>query len=437
MSVQEAFGAELGGALSVRVCGARVLCFDAALWAQIAELPKQLHPGSAQLDMAVAAVLDNFVVCILEFAAQAVPLDSPALTAQAIEAYFTRPDSQCPSDPSDPSDPALCRLHELGGLLCLDVLLNNVDRVPCGMWENQGNPGNLMLGPSSLVGIDNSCSPLPVGSAAASAYLARARALAADVSARGGAAACFSEAAAMLHAVSGWSMQGVHKAALCVGFARVLERATQLGHHGGVRACKEKVRAQVKYDWQHVWRDAVALIDPDFVAAVASALAPVLNAGLPRLQPAGSGTGIGGSPAPAREPERKSGPAEAAAAAVGGFQDAETQEGGPLLVAAVYSFLLFSPTPARAVCCAAVVVRHGGARAHASGEGARVGCGAGVAAPARCAGWAECAQAATPPIRSSCSRRRACSTACWPGCATFCCTTRVWACPPRCRARAV
>lgn len=36
------------------------------------------------------------------------------------------------------------RLRELGRILALDVLCNNGDRFPL-IWDNRGNPGNLML----------------------------------------------------------------------------------------------------------------------------------------------------------------------------------------------------------------------------------------------------------------------------------------------------
>lgn len=35
-------------------------------------------------------------------------------------------------------------LRKIGAILALDVLVNNVDRLPL-IWDHQGNPGNLMF----------------------------------------------------------------------------------------------------------------------------------------------------------------------------------------------------------------------------------------------------------------------------------------------------
>ena len=45
------------------------------------------------------------------------------------------------------------RLRELARLCLLDVVINNLDRLPV-LWDNAGNLNNLMLGPDGLVGID-------------------------------------------------------------------------------------------------------------------------------------------------------------------------------------------------------------------------------------------------------------------------------------------
>lgn len=52
------------------------------------------------------------------------------------------------------SDPEMMR--ELGRLCALDVLVNNLDRIPLPVWQNEGNLGNVMVvnGGKSIVGID-------------------------------------------------------------------------------------------------------------------------------------------------------------------------------------------------------------------------------------------------------------------------------------------
>eukprot|EP00039_Didymoeca_costata_P019312 m.337022 g.337022 ORF g.337022 m.337022 type:complete len:402 (+) comp18025_c0_seq1:122-1327(+) len=53
------------------------------------------------------------------------------------------------------------RLKELGRLLALDVLCNNGDRFPL-IWDNRGNPGNVMLakGPGKIVSVDSQLMPI-------------------------------------------------------------------------------------------------------------------------------------------------------------------------------------------------------------------------------------------------------------------------------------
>lgn len=51
----------------------------------------------------------------------------------------------------DKSAPAV--LEQLGSLIALDCMLNNVDRVPA-IWHNDGNLSNIMITPEGVVGID-------------------------------------------------------------------------------------------------------------------------------------------------------------------------------------------------------------------------------------------------------------------------------------------
>lgn len=49
-------------------------------------------------------------------------------------------------------DPSL--LSSLGRLCALDVLINNMDRIPMPVWSNDGNFGNVMVSSGHIVGID-------------------------------------------------------------------------------------------------------------------------------------------------------------------------------------------------------------------------------------------------------------------------------------------
>lgn len=50
-------------------------------------------------------------------------------------------------------------LHELGSLIVLDCLLNNLDRIPA-IWKNDGNLGNVMIENGHVVGIDQQVQPI-------------------------------------------------------------------------------------------------------------------------------------------------------------------------------------------------------------------------------------------------------------------------------------
>lgn len=61
--------------------------------------------------------------------------------------------------------PTSSMLVDLGRLCALDVLLNNMDRVPLPVWQNEGNLGNVMVADAgrSIVGIDQQINPIGQG----------------------------------------------------------------------------------------------------------------------------------------------------------------------------------------------------------------------------------------------------------------------------------
>lgn len=85
------------------------------------------------------------------------------------------------------------RCREIGRILALDVLCNNGDRFPL-IWENRGNPGNVMLahGCGQAVSIDSQIQPIDGTShpAELEAYLARVRELTVALKAAGDASEC-------------------------------------------------------------------------------------------------------------------------------------------------------------------------------------------------------------------------------------------------------
>ncbi|CAE7266805.1 unnamed protein product [Symbiodinium sp. CCMP2456] len=50
--------------------------------------------------------------------------------------------------------PELKLMHQLGRLCAMDVLINNLDRIPLPVWQNEGNLGNVIVARDTVVGID-------------------------------------------------------------------------------------------------------------------------------------------------------------------------------------------------------------------------------------------------------------------------------------------
>lgn len=73
-------------------------------------------------------------------------------------------------------------LSQIGRLCALDVLLNNFDRFPLPIWQNDGNPGNVMItgDGSEITGIDQQVFIISEGPARDS-YLEKVKTLVADV----------------------------------------------------------------------------------------------------------------------------------------------------------------------------------------------------------------------------------------------------------------
>lgn len=80
-------------------------------------------------------------------------------------------------------------LRGLGRLCALDLLLNNMDRLPLPLWHNAGNLSNVMLRPAGdVVGIDQQVNA-PTDSAGLEQYLGRVRSLVAQLFGAAGAPA--------------------------------------------------------------------------------------------------------------------------------------------------------------------------------------------------------------------------------------------------------
>merc|ERR1719161_998271 len=61
------------------------------------------------------------------------------------------------------SNPNPQLLTGLGQICALDVVLNNMDRMPLPLWQNDGNLSNIMISADTLVGIDQQANAIVEG----------------------------------------------------------------------------------------------------------------------------------------------------------------------------------------------------------------------------------------------------------------------------------
>jgi len=148
-AVAEVLAFEVAALLGVRVAASRPLASDAVRGEQRG--PQTMAPefldlldalGRAPMEDQTSATvavmkhrtsLADFVV-IMEFV--------PGSVLQGTDGMRTLQDKSAPSV-----------LEQLGSLIALDCVLNNVDRVPA-IWHNDGNLSNIMITPEGVVGID-------------------------------------------------------------------------------------------------------------------------------------------------------------------------------------------------------------------------------------------------------------------------------------------
>ena len=80
--------------------------------------------------------------------------------------------------------PAPKVMHQLGRICAMDVLINNLDRIPLPVWQNEGNLGNVIVLRDTVVGIDQQVNLVMPGSGL-DKYLAKVAMLVADSSSEG------------------------------------------------------------------------------------------------------------------------------------------------------------------------------------------------------------------------------------------------------------
>jgi hypothetical protein len=198
------------------------------------------------------------------------------------------------------------RLAALGRLLALDLFLNNGDRVPCPVWDNEGNGGNVAVTRDGvLVAIDTSASGIdgrcgPVSAERLRLYLQRMGTfLAAVFSGHDAAvAAAMQGARGFILRESGGFDIGVKGCAVIAGgvregVARILALPAEDVLALRTRVADAMPVAQASRQDLDCWRDSVRCIDLEFFEQVR---------GVFRSSAAGAGVGQSGEGAPPPPP---------------------------------------------------------------------------------------------------------------------------------------
>merc|ERR1719453_2377157 len=82
------------------------------------------------------------------------------------------------------SNPSHELLTALGELCAFDVVLNNMDRMPLPLWQNEGNLSNIMVSGATIVGIDQQVNAVMEGPGL-DQYLKKLAALIVDINTGG------------------------------------------------------------------------------------------------------------------------------------------------------------------------------------------------------------------------------------------------------------
>mmetsp|Transcript_112529 Transcript_112529/g.223656 ORF Transcript_112529/g.223656 Transcript_112529/m.223656 type:complete len:1232 (-) Transcript_112529:86-3781(-) len=156
-AVYEAIAVEVANLLGVRVANSRVITMANE---EFSEMSSALHNAPVMLEgdrHKIGAVLTSGTrqcVAILEF------VPGTVLQGQAGLEALKRPTAHQ-------------LFEDLGELIALDALLNNMDRVPA-IWQNDGNLANIIVSDNTIVGIDQQVNPIS-DEKGREAYMARVR----------------------------------------------------------------------------------------------------------------------------------------------------------------------------------------------------------------------------------------------------------------------
>lgn len=162
----------------------------------------------------------------------------------------------------------------LGSIALLDLVLNNADRMPCGVWDNAGNFGNVLFRASD--GVAFAIDPTVVSiadAAAAERHFSRVQALL-DELVRHPAGPCPGIGSAMRALADAAGVPAIDReceAQFVAGMRSTLAAAAALAD-AAVHELHSSVSRAVRTDWQNVWRDAMASFTPDFICHTLSCM---------------------------------------------------------------------------------------------------------------------------------------------------------------------
>jgi len=267
---------------SVRVPRSRIIEYTNDEWSLIkTHLPHLTH-GNQGVELALKKSLDRAFFMVMELVVGRSMIDLTHDMACSIFGTSSGEQQQ------QQQQQATATLTSLGHMIAADIALNNWDRLPMPVWDNEGNAQNLMftVPDGHLVAIDQAHTTINSATFGVryERYMTRAKNFAASC-ARLDATDADDEPAwaalrMMLGATVGVVLDRAAINAVKRGFNEALGRLA-LVTLDDLTALKNEVRSTVSVDWADVWRSGVAAIDEGFIlSAIRAMVAGATEAGL-------------------------------------------------------------------------------------------------------------------------------------------------------------
>jgi hypothetical protein len=163
--------------------------------------------------------------------------------------------------------------EDIGKMFVLDVLINNFDRIPGNMWNNDGNIGNLMItNDGRIYGIDQGIVS-PVNSDAVSNYLAKVASNFEEFKSNPSGCKMVEEIWNFTNSKTGecFTDSDAAKKAISKGIQAVLSKLSALNPQDIIEM-KNAIQKGIKVDWENVWVDMCTSVDPQFINQVIKVL---------------------------------------------------------------------------------------------------------------------------------------------------------------------